>query len=359
MKYIFAGILTGALLSLIFLQGESGSELVPVFHSSLEELQLYKEVGAKSLLAEIVLSSEDSTRIIDEKGFVRKTIPANEGLFEFSGHGSFYAKYSSTGRDIELFGIDGQRYWKIDSRRKPFLSANGHLIFLLASDHSSIRIIDQNGTPGAQEFINGRLCTVIEFSTEKDFGACGFADGSYYFINEKGEVIYSGFTPPGSVVKGIGISSNGLYGSVHFGNTENDFLAVIGLEQGRERNFSLSNIHSVKTSIMVSDKGDTVFFDMNSVIALNNSGKLKFKIDVPAKKPGFSAMSAYNGVLTLSYTGSNGSGRFILFSDKGNVFYSREFPDESFLDVKILNDFIFLRGSESLSVYNFLRAENL
>lgn len=356
MKYAFAGILAGALLSLIFLQVESGSELVPVFHSGLAELKECEE-AAKPPLAEFVLSSADYTSIIDERGCARKTIPAKEGFFEFSGLGSFYAKYSSTGRDVELFGIDGQRYWKIDSIRKPFLSANGRLIFLLASDHSSIRVIDQNGTPGAQEFINGRLCTVIEFSYEGDYGACGFADGSYYFLNEKGEVLYSGFTPPGTVVKGIAISSNGLYGSVHFGNTENDFLKAIKLGKGKERNFSLSNIHSVKTSIIVSGKGDTVFFDMNSVIALNNSGKLKFKIDVPEKRPGFSALSDDNGMLTLSYTGNNGAGRFILFTDKGNIFYSAEFPGESFLDSKIINDFIFLRGSESLSVYSFLRAE--
>lgn len=357
MKHIFAGILAGALLSLIFLQGKNGSELVPVFHSSLAELKEYKEGVAKSSIAEFILSSTDYISIVDEKGYVRKTIPARDGFFEFSGLGSFYAKYSSTGRDVELFGIDGQRYWKIDSNRKPFLSANGRLIFLLASDHSSIRIIDQNSTPGAQEFINGRLCTVIAFSNESDYGACGFADGSFYFVNEKGKVLYSGFTPSGTVVKGIAISSNGLYGTVHFGNTENDFLSVIGLEKGKVRNFSLSNVHSVKTSIIVSGKGDTLFFDSDSVIALNNSGKLKFKIDVPEKRPGFSALSEYNGMYTLSYTGNNGSGRFLLFTEKGNVFYSAEFPEESFLDSKIINDFIFLRGSESLSVYSFLRAD--
>lgn len=357
MKYIFAGILAGALLSLIFLQGENGSELVPVFHSSLTELKEYKDGAAKSSNAEFLLSSADYIRIVDERGYVRKVIPANDGVFEFSGLGNFYAKYSNTGRDVELFGIDGQRYWKINSNRKPFLSANGRLIFLLASDHSSIRIIDQNSTPGAQEFINGRLCTVIAFSIEEDFGACGFADGSYYFVNEKGEIIYSGVTPLGTVVKGIAISSNGLYGSIHFGNSENDFLSVIRLEKGKARNFSLSNVHSVKTSIMVSEKGDTLFFDMNSIIALNSSGKLKFRLDVPEKRPGFSALSVYNGLYTLSYTGNNGAGRFLLFTEKGNVFYSAEFSEESFLDTKIVNDFIFLRGSESLSVYSFLRAD--
>jgi len=357
MKYFFAGLLTGAVLSLIFLQGGSGSELIPVFHNSLAEIKAYKGDDAESPVAEYILLSSDNTKIVDESGFARKVIPAEGKLFEFSRSGSFYISYSNTGRDVELSGVDGQRYWKIDSRRKPFISANGRLVFLLTSDHSSIRIIDQNGNPGAQEYIKGRLCTVIEFSDIEDYGACGFADGSFYFINDKGEVIYSGITPAGSVVKGIAVSSNGLFGLVHSGNTENDFLSVIDIDRRKESSFPLNHVHHVKTSLIISGKGDAFFFDMDRLLALKSSGKLKFFVDVPVKKPGFSALSEHRGFISLSYTDVNGSGRFIFFRNNGDIFYSSVFPEESFLDSKIINDFIFLRGSGSLSAYNLQRAE--
>ena len=153
------------------------------------------------------------------------------------------------------------------------------------------------------------------------------------------------------------MSSNGLFGLVHFGSPEKDFLSVVDIKNGEENNHALTNVHYVKTSLMISDSGDALFLDMNNLLALKRSGKLKFIADVPEKKPGFSALSEYQGVISLSYTDVNGSGRFIFFRDNGDIFYSASFPDESFLDSEIINDFIFLRGSESLSVYSFLRAE--
>jgi hypothetical protein len=359
MKYFFAGLITGALLSLIFLQGKSASELIPVFYSNLAEIKTIEGDAAESFSAEYVLSSSDYTKIIDESGLARKVIPAEEKLFEFSKSGGFYITYSNTGRDVEFFGLEGQRYWKIDSGKKPFLSANGRLIFLLTSDHSSIRVIDRNGNPGAQEYIRGRLCTVIEFSDRGDYGACGFADGSFYFVNEKGEIIYSGSTPAGSVVKGIAVSSNGLYGLVHFGSDEKDFLSIVDVKKGKEKNYSLDHVHYVKTSLMISSSGDAFFFDIDRLLSLNSSGRLKFLVEVPEKKPGFSALSEYEGAVSLSYTDAKGSGRFLFFRENGDIFYSAAFPEESFLDSKIVNDFIFLRGSESLSVYSFHRAESL
>ena len=335
MKYFFGGLITGALLSLIFLQGKSGSELIPVFHSNLIDIKAFEENTAASPLAEFVLSSSDNTKIIDESGLARKIIHADERLYEFSKSGSFYIRYTNTGRDVELFGIEGQRYWKIDSRRKPFLSANGRLIFLLTSDHSSIRIIDQNGNPGSQEYIKGRLCTVIEFSDTGDYGACGFADGSFYFVNEKGEVIYSGNSPAGSLVKGIAVSSNGLFGLVHFGSPEKDFLSIVDIKNGEETNYALTNVHYVKTSLIISERGDAFFLDRNQLLALKSSGKIRFLADVPEKKPGFSALSEYQGAISLSYTDVNGSGRFIFYRDNGEVVYSASFPDDSFLDSEI------------------------
>ena len=66
MKYFFAGLITGALLSLIFLQGKSGSELIPVFHSNLTDIKAFEGDAAESPLAEFVLSTSDYTKIIDE-----------------------------------------------------------------------------------------------------------------------------------------------------------------------------------------------------------------------------------------------------------------------------------------------------
>jgi len=358
MRYLITGLLTGALLSLIFLQGKSGSELLPIFHGEIASMVQSQGAIKDEPAAEFVLSSSGFTAIVDEKGQVRKNIPADNGFFEFSRSGNFFARYSSTGNDIELFGIEGERYWKIESRGKPFLSTNGRLILLLTSDHSSIRIIDKNGKETGAGEIHGRLCTVVEFSHENDYGACGFADGSFYFINGDGVILHSGITPDGSLVKGIAVSSNGLFGSIHYGDTDKDYLMVVNLAKGKGSSFPLDYAHVVKTSLFVSDEGDSVFFDMNRVISLNSSGRLKYKIDVPEKRAGFSAISSHNGLWSLSYTGINGLSRFILFRDGGDVFYSADFADESFLDSKVVNDFIFLRGSKSLSVYSFLRADN-
>lgn len=358
MRYLFSGLITGALISLIFLQGKSASELVPVFHAEIADMVQSADTAKEEAAAGYVLTTSAYTAVVDEKGNVRKRISADDGILEFSSRGNFFTKYSSTSNDVELFGIGGERYWKIESRGKPLLSYNGSLIFLLTSDHSSIRIIDKNGKETGAGRIYGRLCTVVEFSPVNDFGALGFADGTYYFLNAKGEIIHSGITPDGKIVKGIGVSSSGLFGSIHYGDTDMDHLLVIDLAKDRTRGYTLDHVHTVKTSLYVSEMGDTVFFDMNRVIALNGSARLKFRIDVPEKREGFSALSSHDGLWSLSYTDKNGLSRFIIFRDDGNIFYSADFSDESFLDSKVVNDFIFLRGSKSLSAYSFLRGDN-
>lgn len=358
MRYLFSGLLIGALVSLIFLQGKSASELIPVFHGDMADMARSEVVIKEEPAAGFILSTPGYTAIVDEKGGLRKSILSDDGILEFSGRGNFFVKYSNTGSDIELFGIEGERYWKIESKEKPLLSHSGGLIFLITSDHSSIRIIDKNGKETGAGRISGRLCTVVEFSPADDFGALGFADGSYYFINGRGEIIHFGITPDGKIVKGIAVSSNGFFGSVHYGDTDKDHLLMIDLAKGRTRDFTLDHVHVVKTSLLVTHSGESVFFDMNRIIALNSSGRLRFKIDVPEKRGGFSALSSHNGIWSLSYTGSDGLCRFIIFRDDGNIFYSADFSDESFLDSEVINDYIFLRGSKSLSVYSYLRGDN-
>ncbi len=358
MRYLFAGILAGALAGIFFFQGVSASEIIPEFYNSLAALEIKANSDNRKLPESFVLPMDGKAFLIDTSGNAVKKVEFKGSLVELSGNGNFYIEYGQVGTKIGLFGIDGERYWQKDSMEKPFLSYNGKLIFLLNGDHSGLRIFDTNGNTVGTGQITGRLCTSVEFSEKNDFGACGFIDGSYHFINQDGVVINSGTSPAGTAVKGIRISSNGKYGFVHYGNTVKDGVRIVDIAGKDFDDSEIENVHPVKTAMNISDEGYGAIFDNDKVLLFDDDCDLQFKLNVPKKRAGFSTLALENGIYALGYTKITGESQLIVFRKSGEIFYTKEYPGESFLSSSIKDGLIFLRGSDNLFAYRIqLQAE--
>lgn len=351
MRYLFAGIIAGALAGIFFFQGISASEIVPDFYKPLAAADITLNTDNRKIPESFIVPMEGKVLLIDKSGNAVKKVEYKDTLIEFSGNGNYYIQYGKVSTKIELFGINGERYWQKDSREKPFLSYNGRIIFLLNGDHSALRIFDTNGNTVGAGQVTGRLCTSVEFSERNDFGACGFIDGSYHFINQDGIIINSGISPAGTAVKGIRISSNGKFGFVHYGNTAKDSVRIVDIEDNSYDDSAIENVHVVKTAMNISDEGYGAILDNDKVLLYDDDCDVQFKLNVPKKRPGFSTLSLENGIYALGYTKSTGESQLVVFRNTGKIFYAKEYPGESFLSSNINGNLIFLRGSDNLFAY--------
>ncbi len=232
------------------------------------------------------------------------------------------------------------------------LSRNGELILLINGDHSSIRIFDKNGNSTGSGVVSGRLCTALEFSDVNDYAACGFADGTYYFLDTKGNIINRGSVRPGDVIKGISVSPNGKFGLVHSGNTESDMLRTVDISDGDSDETELKRAHYVKTAMHVSDSGKGAFLDHDAVLLTDDDCDIDFMLAVPPKRPGYSTLSFTEGVYSLCYTKNSGEAQLVFFGRNGGIMYAKEFPGLSFLGSESRGNLIFLRGSDSIFAYS-------
>ncbi len=353
MKFLLPGLIAGALTGLLFLQGKNASELIASDYTDLASLTYVEKTKKPKGSFQMPLLKNEAVYLADRSGQISEKIEITSGLAEFSGSGKYYIKYGKVGSEIELWSSSGERYWKMKSREKPLLSHDGEVIFLITGDQSSIRIVDKNGNETGAKRISGRLCTVAEFSFPGNYGACGFADGSYYYTGDSGQIINAGRAPSGNIVKSIVVSSGGNYGTVHYGTTDKDTLRIVNIESGDFEEVSLLSVHNVKTSMHVSNKGEVLFFDMDYLLFADNDGDIISKIKVPEKRPGHSSISMGKGFYSVTYTRTTGDSFFIILNDRGDIFYSKEFPGESFLHCMAEESSILLRGSNSLFSYNF------
>ena len=351
MRYLFAGIIAGALAGIFLFTGIQASEIAPEFYNTLNDMDITVNSGNRNIPDSFIVPMEGKAFLVDTAGNAVKKVEYNDSLVEFSGNGNFYIMYGKVSTKIELFGINGERYWQKDSREKPFLSYNGKLIFLLNGDHSGIRIFDTNGNTIGSGQITGRLCTSVEFSEKNDFGACGFIDGSYCFISQDGSVINTGRVPAGNAVKGTRVSNNGKFGFIHYGNTAKDGVRIVDLVKNRCEDSAIGNVHVVKTAMNISDTGYGAIFDDDKVLLYDDDCDLQFKLNVPKKRAGYSTLSLENGIYTLGYTKNSGGSQLVVFWKNGEIFYAKEYPGESFLSGSIKNRLIFLRGSDNLFAY--------
>ena len=358
MRYLFAGIIAGALAGIFFFQGIPASEIAPEFYKPLAAADLTVNSDNRKIPESFVVPMEGKVLLIDKSGNTVKKVEYKDTLIEFSGNGNYYIQYGKVSTKIELFGVNGERYWQKASMEKPLISYNAKLILLLNGDHSSLRIFDTNGNTVGSAQISGRLCTSVEFSEKNDFGACGFIDGSYNFINQDGIIINSGITPAGSAVKGIRISSNGKFGFVHYGTTAKDSVRIVNIEDNSFEDSEIGTVHVVKTAMNISDEGYGAILDTDKVLLFDDDCDIQFRLNVPKDRPGYSSLSLENGIYALGYTKSTGESQLIVFRNSGEIFYAKEYPGESFLKSSINENLIFLRGSDNLFAYRIrLQAE--
>lgn len=352
MKYLISGIVAGFAAGIFFFQSASGMEIVPEFYSGLDTLDALEWADGKEGKDGFVVTMEGKTFVVNSRCQIVNRIDTADVLYEFSGNGAFYIKYDKVGSEIELLGLAGERYLKMKSMEKPFLSYSGELILLMNGDHTSIRIFDKNGNQTGAGRISGRLCTSVEFSNGSDYAACGFADGSFYFLDRKGNIMSSGMLRPGDVVKGIAVSPGGLYGLVHYGNTDSDRLRLVNIREGESEETDLPAPHYVKTAMCVSDSGEGAFLDHNAVLFTDNDCDIDYRLSIPAKRPGYSTLSYGSGVYSLCYTKSTGEPQLLFFSrESRNIIYAKEFAGLSFLGAEVRDRLIFARGSDSLFAY--------
>ncbi len=352
MKYLLSGFFAGAVLSLLIFRGVSASELHTGFYLNLADMDNMQIVDLKTAADFYVVPRNDRIYLLSGNGTVAKRVdlPADT-LAEFSGNGKYYIKYGKVSSTIELFGYNGERYWMVNSMEKPLLSKNGKLALLLVGDHSKIRLFDTNGNPAGIKEFSGRLCTSIEFSEENDFACAGFVDGTYFFINEKGELLNRGALPGGNIVKGMRISSNGMYGVVHYGTEQKDRIRIVNISKNDFEDADLSSVHVMKTAIHVANDGYAAILDNDNFILFDDDAEDVFKIKIPAKRPGQASIVRTGNFYFLAYTKSTGESQLFVFNADGSLFYSREFAGESYLAAAVRDGGVIIRGSDSLFSY--------
>ncbi|OHD62819.1 MAG: hypothetical protein A2176_02970 [Spirochaetes bacterium RBG_13_51_14] len=356
MKYFFPGFIAGALAAFFLFTPTAGMEIYPEWWSGIGSIPAMQR-GPETLPTRarfFVKIGDRDYYILNGSGAVDVTGSVADGLTAFSGSGRYYVKYQKVGTDVEFFNANGERFWKLESPEYPYLSHNGKIVLLMNGDHTAIRVVDYNGTiRGAP--ISGRTCTAISFSDSGDNGGVGFLDGSYYFVNAAGTVMSNGMTPPESMVKGVAVSGNGLYAAVHHGNNQKDYVRIIDIESKDHETVELAHAHPVKTSLFVSDSGCCTVIDVDRILHISSSGKVRFSIAIPQKRSGHSSVGYRNGVYSVSYTMKNGSSKLLLFNEDGVILFSKEFPSESFLDASLQENFLFLRGSDNIFCYSIHR----
>ena len=358
MKFFFLGIIVGAAASLFLFTPTAGIEIYPEWHAGIHAVNNLDPSGKQyPEHTRFFVRAEQNYYLLQGNG--RTAVSGNiaDGLAAFSGNGAYYVKYQKVGSDIEFYNSRGDRFWKLESLEYPYLSYKGNLIFLLNGDHSSVRFIDNNGNEIGSKTVSGRTCTALSFSDHGDYGGIGFVDGSYHIINASGRVINQGSAPEGAMVKGIAESGNGRYAALHYGNSQKDNVRIIEISSGDHNDVALNHIHAVKTTLHITDDGYCTIFDVDKILYITDSGKIKYGITIPKKRPGHSAISFRKGIYAASYTTQNGSSMLYIFKENGVVLFSKEFPAESFLDAVIKSDLVFLRGSNNLFCYSINRRE--
>lgn len=352
MRYLFPGLIAGALAALFLFSPSPAVEIHPCWWGGIKNLaaiETSSDKGSKAVFP--VRAGEQDYYLLKGNGAVAVSGSVTDGCAAFSGNGRYFAKYQKVGNNVEFFNAQGDRFWKIDSMEYPYLSYGGKCILLMNGDQSGIRMVDYNGNI-APLCISGKTCTALSFSDRSDYGAAGFFDGTYYIINAKGKIISSGAVPAGTMVKGLAVSANGLYAAVHYGGSRRDHVRIIEIESGDHDDVELAHVHQVKTSLQIRKDGYCTIIDVDRILQMSSSGSVRLNLAIPPKRPGHSSISCLNGTYAVSYTMQNGGSRLMLFRDDGVVFFTKEFPSEAFLDASLQDSLVFVRGSDTVFCYS-------
>ncbi len=353
MKIFLSGLAAGIILNIFILQHMGALELYPEFSIDISNTEKPEvRYGPGTSLAKFLVKKDAHAFQVDGNGNILKRIFLENDLAAFSGNGENFIKYRKLGTEIEYFSINGDKFWKLKSREYPYLSYNGRIILLANGDMSTVRIVDMNSNETGKKTVWGKLCTVIVFSMESDFSGFGFIDGSYHILDEKGNLITSGTAPQGSIVKSISISANGAYSAVHYGDSVNDMIRIINLENKKFTDARVREPQAAKMPLSVTGKGFVTIITSSEIVRYKNNGSIEYIIEIPPRKTGQSSIEFKEPFYTASYSLLSGGSKLIFFRERGTILLSREFPAEEYLHSSIVRDRLFVRGSGNLYCYS-------
>jgi hypothetical protein len=196
------------------------------------------------------------------------------------------------------------------------------------------------------------LCTVISFSDQSDYSGIGFLDGSYYILDEKGEIIRSGTAPEGNFIKSITISKNGKYYGVHYGNTEADYVKVVNISEDVSYIITLNNVHVTRTAMHLSDNGELLVLNRDRIFVAS-ADEIRTIIKILPGKEGFSSVGMSGSVCSASYMGIDDQAHFLMFLEDGQILFHKAYAEESFIESIMYEDVIIVRGNLDLYCYSF------
>ena len=357
MRYFFLGLICGIIINFIPFSGSQGAtEIYPEWYGNIESIKSIEKSPNSSLPKnKLSIVSCSDILLLSSAGELLKKINFGNHLVATAKNTPYYAQYDKISTYVELFNTSGDKFWRIKSREYPYITSGGKIILLLNGDHSKVRIISIDGNPAGAKEISGLLCTAIALQQDSDFSGIGFINGSYYVLDEKGDIINNGTTPGSSIIKGMTISSNGNFAVVHYGNTEGDFLRVVNTANDKHYTLKLDNIHLTKTGLNVSDEGIYAAIDYDRIIICRKD-EIRTIIKIPAKSPGLSSLHFANNIYFASYM-SNTQANFMAFLENGTFLFRKNLAEEAFIESNIYRNMILLRGSGNLYCYSFSGAD--
>ncbi|MBN1531679.1 MAG: hypothetical protein JXA20_03370 [Spirochaetes bacterium] len=360
MKFFIPALLVGAVINLFVLSPVTGIELRARWTGligDIANLERSTEPARKGVL--FPLWTQERLLYLDENGAEIARLDSGESMLTASSGGTYAARFEKVGNTVELLNMKGERFWKDKTREYPALSYSGRLLLLMNADQSRIRILDNSGNEIGDRQVNGRFCTVLAFSSPGDNAAAGFMDGSYHFIGEKGNVLYSGRVRAGNVVKSIAVSPSGTFGAVHYGSPAKDCVDIIGITDRRVRTMPLSKVHLARTAINAGDDGRVAVLDRDAVVVADDDGDVLFSLKVRPVRTGYAGIQRADRLYGVHYTMTDGEAAFLLFTDDGKVVMDREFTSETYLQCMMRPGLILLRGSDGLYCYSVIRPRSL
>jgi len=356
MKFFIPSFIIGLILSFFILETSYGMQIFPIFTEKTDKLETIKD--AKSLKKyfpkskDLIFSAKFNQKyfLLNQWGKLKTKIEKKDFLISFSKNNKYFSTYKKVGKAIEFYSSTNQKFWRKKSLKYPYLSNNGRLILLLNGDQSEVAFADYNGNDIGDKRIRGRICTSISFSCENDFAGVGFFDGTYAFINSQGKIFFRGrektFT-----IKGTAISSNGLFATVHYGNTDLDYLKIIDFKNKKSSTYNLKENFTTKTSIQIRNNGSTLFLNKNKITCYSPDEKIIFSKKIPEKKDGQSNISYANGLYAVSYISIKSNTLLFILDKQGKLIFSKRFSSDSFIYAEFKENFLFVKGSDNLYCY--------
>ncbi len=350
MKFLIMGLLIGVILNFIPLfMPDKAVEIFPEWHASLQSIE-NTEKSSNASISSIILTpvvTDEYAYIFTGNGGLQKKINIKDSLVSFSKNGKYYVKYEKIGNAVELYDTSGGKYWHLQSADYPYISPDAKIILLMNGDHSKINVLNINAVACGVKEISSMLCTVISFPGNSGFSGIGFLNGNYFILNNKGDVVSKG-AEKDFIIKGISISDNGSYFTVHYGNNKGDFIKTVNSDNDTYT-IPLKHIHLTKTALLTADNGKSAVIDEDRII-LCLGKKIISEINIPAKSPGLSSISFSGNLYSASYKGVE-KAYFLIFEEDGTVVFNREFPYEDFIESNMYGNLTVIRGSGNLYAY--------